>query len=196
MGREALCACRVGKESGDVKALLESTELILRGAIKRRYEISSLSGAAVVAGELHFKVGTEAVALVLGEADSQRWLKKINTPPPSLAEKLGLSGTNKALVFGKPGDAALVEALRGAQTKTAGAAALLVAVVRSEAELMAMIELHRTMSAATVWVVYPKGRAASISDGTIRQTLRTLGYVDNKTSAVSDVLTATRYVKR
>jgi hypothetical protein len=196
MGREAVCACRVGHESGDVKALLESTELILRGAIKRRYEIRLLHAVAVIAGELRFEAGTEAVALVLGEAESQRWLKKINTPPPSLAEKLGISGTHKALLFGKLDDPALAEALRGAQTKTADAAALLIAVVHSEAELMAMVELHRKMSAKAAWVIYPKGRAATISDSSIRQTLRALGYVDNKTSAVSDALTATRYVRR
>ena len=45
-------------------------------------------------------------------------------------------------------------------------------------------------------MVHQKGRDAFPSDGEIRMELRSRGYVDNKTSAVSDKLTATRYVRR
>src|SRR5580698_2593251 len=34
MGREALCTCRCGADAGEVKALLETEEVILRGAVK------------------------------------------------------------------------------------------------------------------------------------------------------------------
>ena len=51
------------------------------------------------------------------------------------------------------------------------------------------------MICKTVWVVYPKGPDASPSDTEVRTAMRGWGYVDNKTSAVSDALTATRYVQ-
>jgi hypothetical protein len=196
MGREAICSCRVGAQQAEVKALLESTELILRGAIKRRYALGSLKAISVLGGELHFTAGDEPVALLLGDSESQRWAAKIATPPKSLADKLGLNAAQPAYVWGDASDPALAEALRGAQTRSRSAAKVLVAVLRSEAELAEMIVLHQQMACAAVWVVHPKGPAASLGDTTIRQSLREQGYVDNKTSAVSPELTATRYVKR
>jgi hypothetical protein len=43
--------------------------------------------------------------------------------------------------------------------------------------------------------VHPKGPEASPSDTEVRLAMRNWGYVDNKTSAVSDKLTATRWVQ-
>jgi hypothetical protein len=41
MGREALTHAEVGGECGEVRALLESGELILRGAIRRHFPRSA-----------------------------------------------------------------------------------------------------------------------------------------------------------
>ena len=71
---------------------------------------------------------------------------------------------------------------------------MLVAVISKPGELERMADFHATMLCKTVWVVHPKGRDAFPSDGEVRMELRGRGYVDNKTSAVSDKLTATRYV--
>ena len=46
-----------------------------------------------------------------------------------------------------------------------------------------------------VRVVHGKGPDADPSDTLVRIAMRGWGYVDNKTSAVSDKLTATRYVR-
>jgi hypothetical protein len=196
MGREATCHARVGDESAEVKALLESTELILRGAIKRRYAIAALAQVQAAAGELRFEANGEAVALALGDTESQRWATKIATPPPSLASKLGVGPAQPAFVLGRVDDAALTEALRGARTDDAAAAHSVVAVVRSDTELAATLEAHAALPCPGLWIVHPKGRGASIGDSAIRQVLRERGYVDHKTSGVSEALTATRYVRR
>ena len=47
MGREASCTARVGAESAEVTALLESTTVVLRGAIKRKWAIAALRNLRV-----------------------------------------------------------------------------------------------------------------------------------------------------
>ena len=196
MGREATCTVRVGTQTAEVKALLESTELILRGALKRRYAIAALQDVVVVDAELRFWADGEAVALRLGAADAASWARKIAAPPPSLPAKLGVSAGKPAFVFGRVDDAALAAALKGASTRDLQTASQLIAVMHTPAELDAAIAQHLRMPCAAMWAVYPKGRGVLLSDAHIRQALRALGYVDNKTSAVSDTLTATRYVRR
>ena len=43
MGREATCHCRVGAQAATAKALLESSALILRGAVKRHYPLAAIA---------------------------------------------------------------------------------------------------------------------------------------------------------
>ena len=196
MGREASCTARVGTEAAEVQALLESTTVVLRGDIKRRWDITALQQLRVEGAELRFDVDGESVALVFGEKEAGRWLKKLQTPPPTLAAKLGVSAENPALLIGPTVgtlDPALADALAGSITTNLREARMLVAVLSKPSELPRMAEFHATMICKTVWVVYPKGPDASPSDTEVRTAMRGWGYVDNKTSAVSDELMATRY---
>jgi hypothetical protein len=198
MGREASCIARVGQETAEVTALLESTTVVLRGALKRKWEIAALQKLRVEGEELRFEIGDEAVALVLGEKEAGKWLTKLQTPPPTLAAKLGVSATNPALLIGPTVgtlDPALAEALAGSITTNMREARMLVAVLSKASELPRMAEFHADMICKTVWVVHPKGPDADPSDAEVRTAMRGWGYVDNKTSAVSDRLTATRYVR-
>lgn len=198
MGREAPCTARVGTETAEVTALLESTAIVLRGAIRRRYDIAALQGLQVEGGELRFQAGDEAVALALGEPEAGKWLKKLQTPPPTLAAKLGVSAANPALLIGPTVgalDPALAEALAGGITTNMREARMLVAVLSKASELPRMAEFHADMICKTVWVVHAKGPDADPSDAEVRTAMRGWGYVDNKTTAVSERLTATRYVR-
>ncbi len=199
MGREALCTARVGAETAEATALLESTTVVLRGALKRKWDIAALQNLRVDGDELRFEAADEAVALVLGEKEAGKWLTKLQTPPPTLAAKLGVSAENPALLIGPTVgtlDPALAEALSHGLTGNVKAARMLVAVISKPGELERMADFHATMLCKTVWVVHQKGRDAFPSDAEIRIELRSRGYVDNKTSAVSDKLTAARYVRR
>lgn len=198
MGREASCTARVGAETAEeATALLESTTVVLRGEIKRKWEIAALQNLRVEGEELKFDAGDEAVTLVLGEKEAGRWLKKLQTPPPTLAAKLGISAENPALLIGPTVgalDPALAEALAGGITTNVREARMLVAVLSKASELPRMAEFHADMICKTVWVVHPKGPDADPSDAEVRTAMRGWGYVDNKSSAVSDRLTATRWV--
>lgn len=203
MGREASCTARVGTpqatESADVAALLESTHVVLRGALKRKWAIAALQNLRVEGEALLFDVDGEAVALALGEKEAGKWLTKLQAPPPTLAAKLGVSADNPALLIGPTVgtlDPALAEALSHGLTGNVKVARMLVAVISKPGELQRMADFHATMLCKTVWVVHQKGRDAYPSDGEIRMELRSRGYVDNKTTAVSDTLTATRYVRK
>lgn len=201
MGREANCTARVGApnstQSAEATALLESTTIVLRGELKRRYDMAGLQNPRVVGEELLFEAGDESVALVLGEKEAGRWLKKLLTPPPTLAAKLGVSPETPALLIGPTRgelDPALAEALAGGITTNMREARMLVAVLTQPSELPRMAGFHADMLTKTVWVVHPKGPGASPSDTEVRTAMRGWGYVDNKTTAVSEALTATRYV--
>lgn len=198
MGREARCTAHVGNESAEVTALLESTTVVLRGDLKRKWDIAALQNLRVEdGGALRFEAGDDAVTLQLGEPEAGKWLKKLQTPPPTLAAKLGVSAANPALLIGPTVgtlDPALAEALAGGITTNLREARMLVAVLSKPGELERMADFHADMICKTVWVVHPKGPGANPSDADVRLELRARGYVDNKTSAVSETLTATRYV--
>lgn len=194
MGREAVCLCRWDADKGEVKALLESNELILRGEIKRKVAVADLKSVTVDGDDLRFKVGRESVALRLGAKDAASWAKKIATPPPSLKEKLGLKYGAKALAIGPLKDAVLAEALKGATTTSATKAALAVAVIENDKDLAKAISA--CPPATPIWIVHRKGKAATFGDTPIRAAMRAKGFMDTKVSAVSADFSATRYLRK
>lgn len=197
MGREAQGEARCGGESGAVKALLEAQEIILRGAVRRRFARAALTDLAVDGEVLRFRAGAEEVVLTLGAKEAAAWLRKLSTPEPTLAEKLGIAADRKVLLFGTAQDIALRQAIEGSEARHAGEAVQGLIVATSPAELAEALEQHRrALPTAVLWIVHPKGPAASLKDAEVRQTLRGLGYVDTKICAVSAALTATRYAPR
>ena len=101
MGREATIQCRWAHEAGLCKVLLETHELIVRGALRRRVLIANIREVSVENEELQFRVDGDAVSLSLGSALAQRWAKAIAKPPPSLASKLGISSTTRLKILGE-----------------------------------------------------------------------------------------------
>jgi len=196
MGREAHCIARVGPLDGPVRALLESRELILRGDVVRgRYAIADLRELRVSDAGLEFVCDDVPVVLDLGQHEAARWLEKIRTPPPSLAAKLGISADRPALVTGHSDDPALRLALAGATTDDDVRAALLLAIVADDDALQQALARHAHLRERPLWIVHGKGRHA-YGEASVRAFMRPRGYVDTKCSAISDRLSATRYVWR
>jgi len=191
MGLEAHCACRWNGGAGTVKALLETRDLILRGDVKRTLPIASLAEIRVDGDALHFRAGDEVWALILGAAPAQRWAKKLATPPPTLAHKLGIGPDARVRVIGPVEDAALLDALQGAVAAEGEAAGLSIAVVADEAALDHVLQVHG--ATGPLWLVYAKGPKSRFGEGPVRRLMRAAGYIDVKVSAVSDRLSATRY---
>jgi hypothetical protein len=194
VGRETACICRWGGERAEVKALLETHELILRGELKRKVSLGDLKNVRVDGGDLCFKVGRESVTLTLGAKDAASWAKKIAAPPPSLKDKLGLEEGDKAFVIGAVKDSALAAALKGATTSSAAKAKIVVAVVEDEKELL---QAARACPKGTpIWIVHRKGKAASFGETPVRAAMRAKGFMDTKVSAVSADYSATRYSRK
>jgi len=203
MGREAKVECQWGDEAGQCKVLLESQELIVRGAIRRRVALASLSHIFAEENRLRFRVGPDEVFLDLGSKAAQSWAKAITTPLPSLAAKLGISKTSRLLLIGGVEDEALKAATAEAASSIRGGAPkpetdLVLASIRTGADLDQLLD-HLSAFSPTVpplWIIYPKGKKAEVGETTIRERLRGRGFIDTKVASVSELLTALRFVAR
>jgi hypothetical protein len=194
MGREATCHCKWGAEEGDCKVLLEGHELVLRSGIRRRVSLSAMSSVAARGSNLVFTVGQDHVELRLGAEAAQRWAKAIQTPPPSLAGKLGISRTTRLLLIGDIRSEELKEALAEATPASEKDADLVVLCVNSQSELQQYFAAETYTS--PLWIVYPKGANSEVKESGLRDLLRSRGFVDTKVASVSAKLTALRFVRR
>jgi hypothetical protein len=183
-----------GDEQGDCKVLLEGTELIFRQGIRRRVLLSDLTDVAAVGENLVFHAGRDRVQLRLGPQVAQRWLKAIETPPPSLAGKLGISSTTGLLVLGDVQSEELKTAIAEAGSPGGRKVDLILLCVDSERTLNQYFE--GVSCSAPLWIVYPKGRDSPLKESAVRDFLRSRGFIDTKVAAVSAKLTALRFVRR
>jgi hypothetical protein len=196
MGAEALCLCQWPGGESEVKALLETRDLILRGTLSRKLPFSAITELRVEGDRLRFSAEGEAFALLLGADRAARWAAKIANPP-SLATKLGLGPALKVQVIGVVDDPALAEALVGAVAEQPTDAGMTLAIVTDEPSLRTALGRHEaTLPGAAIWIVHGKGRSERIGDNAVRTVMRGLGYIDTKISAVSGALSATRYTRR
>jgi hypothetical protein len=196
MGRETTAQVCWQGQAGEAKVLLESTELILRGGVKARIARSSLSHATADSTGLTVIAAGEPLHVAMSETEATRWAKAIATPPPSLAAKLGTGPDRPIFVLGPADDPELAEALRGAIATAPAQASQLLAVIESAAALDQALALARAHPALPVWCVYPKGKTADPGDTAVRAAFRAAGWIDNKSCAVSQRLTATRYARK
>jgi hypothetical protein len=195
MGREAHCHARWSGGEGEVKALLEARDLILRGDRRAVWPIASLGEPRVVEDRLELTTPDGPLALSLGAMAAQSWARKIQAPPPTLAEKLGVGLANPVQVIGEFDDLALEAAVAGALAP-AGEARTSLAVVKSPADLDAALQAHATLPAdAPIWIVNVKGAKSPFGENAVRAAMRAKGFMDNKTASVSDRLAATRYAR-
>jgi len=197
MGLEAESEVRIGNASHHAHALLESRELILRGPVRKTLPIAELKDLRVVNHELLFEHGGQPYALALPDGQAAKWLTKLTTAPPSLAQKLGIDAGHKALISGQVNDTALNDALLNAVTTDPTLAVLSIAVARTPMELnAALAEVTQRLPQAPIWIVYPKGPKSSLPESAVRSHMRALNFIDTKSCAVSDTLTATRFSLR
>lgn len=195
MGREAVCTTTWQGVTANTKVLLESNENILRGVIRARIARAGIVGVVSHGDDLVVDVAGEPLTLELGRNEAAKWASALLKTPPSLAEKLGLRQGKLAFVVGIVDDDALISALSGATTATLADATMIVAVLRDEEALVTALEIAK-VAWLPVWMISGKGKTAHPSDNAIRAFMRVGDYVDNKTSAVSDRWTATRYGPR
>jgi hypothetical protein len=72
MGREATCKCDWAGTTAEVKVLLESTELIVRGDIRKRVPVRELQNVEARSGWLRFNTGGDQVQILLGAPAAEK----------------------------------------------------------------------------------------------------------------------------
>jgi hypothetical protein len=197
VGRQIRCQCRWNSDAGEVKALLESREIILRGHFRAHIPLASITQVRVDQEGLRFKVSQDQVVFQLDASEAVHWARKITMPPPALRDKMGMSATAKALVFGRVRDAVLKEALRDMHTRIPADARMVVAVVKDDEGLATAIRAHGALrETSSIWVVHEKGPEAGFGESRVRERMRSHGFIDTKVATVSSTLTATRYSRK
>ena len=190
MGREAEAEVRFGGAAARARLLLEADALILRGGLKARLARSGLGAATARDGVLRIETADGVLEADLGAA-AEAWAKAVATPPPDLAQKLGLRADRRVVVLGALTGPEIAAAVDPWRTEAGGAA-------MSLAELLDMAAFGAVWPVAEAlalpfWVVTRKGKGAAFAEADLRATLRAAGWIDSKTCAVSPDWTATRF---
>ncbi len=196
MRREATCICRWGGREGRVTVLLESSELIVRGDIRRRVALQALENVRAGEDTLEFTIAGERIELALGAERAPRWAAAIEAPKPTLARKLGITSAMRIHVTGELDDPKLETACSVAIARAASLDDAGLALIRTDnrstlehwAEALALPD-----RVPPAWVAYTKGRAAPLGESNVREIMRARGFVDTKVAAVSERLTALRF---
>lgn len=195
MGAEARCRAVVdGKPVAAGVALLETREVIFRGAARVVVPLGEGTRVSAADGWLELTHGERSLRLELGAA-AERWLQRIQHPP-SRVEKLGVKRGMKVVVVGTL-DSGFLDELRGVAPPLArlGAGADVVFLAADARAALGKLPKVRAAIAPSgaVWVVRPKGSKA-ITEAEVRAAAKAHGLVDVKVVAFSDTHTAEKLV--
>jgi hypothetical protein len=197
MGREATCECTVADTTAKVKVLLETHELILRGPIRMTAPLNALKNIRVESEALCFTHREHAIRLRLGAKAAESWARKIRTPPPTLSDKLGITGKIVRTIgpVEKPINSALESAALVGPENSAMNPDIIIACIDTPESLASTLREAKKQLARSIpiWLVYRKGPGHAINEAIIRTTLRAQGLMDTKVASVSDHLTALRF---
>jgi hypothetical protein len=205
MGYETTCRVRVDdgsgviREAAEAKVLIETDELIVRGAARVKIPRSAITKLALRAGTLTITSPQAVLTLTLGEA-APKWQKKLQEAPKRLIDKLDVKPGDKVWLLGAL-DAELVTQLeertdRVARGRAADSCAVVCVSVASARELE---RIDRALAALSprgaIWVVHPKG-PKGVADTTIFAHAKALGLVATKVARVSDTHSAEKLLRR
>jgi hypothetical protein len=185
MGAEATC-----RVTADLKVLLETDEIIVRG----RIPFSAITSVNAERGRLTLRTTAGDVAIDLGGA-AETWAEKIRSPK-SLIDKLGVARDAVVSVVGVD-DAEFLQGL-GSRTQaiTRGRVDAASAVVFLGVERERDLERIATVAAklppkAALWVVHPKGKDG-VPDTAIFGVAKRVGLTYTKVARFSATHTAER----
>ncbi len=197
MGSEVLCAVRSGGKTASGKALLETNEIIFRGAYGLKIPFRTLKSVVARDGELHLSWPGSSAVFELGR-QAEKWAHKI-LHPKSMAEKLGIQ---PGLVISAiaMGDGSFLEGVRASSKSFSDSRGLknsdLIFVGAGKAaELSRIARLAPSLATAgALWIVYPKGRP-EITQLQVLESGRASGLVDVKVVSFSSTHTALKFVR-
>lgn len=192
-----MCMAALEGWTGEGRLLLETDDLIFRGARRLAVPLKEVRSAEARDGWLLVSHTGGVVRFDLGDA-AARWAHAI-TNPRTRADKLGVRAGSRVLLHGLEDDAAFVAELR-ARTDAIDSGGsetgydLVFVRVEDVADLARLGPLAgRIGPAGGIWIVHPKGRP-DLSHETMVAAAKAAGLVDNKTARFSDTHTALRFV--
>jgi hypothetical protein len=206
MGQEARCVALIGERRAEVKALLETDELILRGEHRLRLPFATLDSVEASDGLLTLRHADETVILDLG-AVAERWAARIRNPP-TLLDKLGVKPGQRIVLVGLTDEQLrrrLHECADVFESMSIHAPSFAHDIVGADfnlvfVQIQTLLDLDALPIAraaitqdGAVWVVHPKGRA-DLKDTDVIAAGRAAGLVDNKVARISDRYSALRFV--
>lgn len=109
MGNEATGRIVVDGIPADVKMLLETDELIVRGELRMKIPFAELQSIDAAEGLLRLRWEDHDIELAVG-ADAAKWLQKIRHPK-SVIDKLGIKAGQRVSIAGVLGDEAFLRDL-------------------------------------------------------------------------------------
>jgi len=189
MGRQASCRARLAGGPGERwgpsaegKALLETDEVIFRGAFRARVPLDQIRAVVARAGALTLTWPEGKLELELGAA-AEKWADAIRHPR-SVLDKLGIAPGLRVALLGGFEAAFVADVSRALGKKPVRRVAtrldlvfLALARPADEARLKRLVRAFAPDGA--LWAVYPRGRP-DLSEDTIRRAARAAGLVDVK----------------
>jgi hypothetical protein len=193
MGLEANILCHHEGLCFEGKALLESHELILRGALKLRVPLGAIKNLHIRDDCLVFEYQDDEYALELGK-DCEIWRAKILAPPKTLSEKLGIKATSKIFKYNDFTSDAVNIAIGGENFSPINEADLIFIQAISNDNLARFLDFYfENQLVKMFWVIHPKGKKADFKENDVRLFMRSKGFMDNKISGVDGEWSATRF---
>jgi hypothetical protein len=199
MGKEANCVVNFGKRKVQGKALLETSELIFRGAedgFRLKIAFSGIKSAKAVDGELRLQTADGLAVFELG-AVAHKWCEKI-LHPKTRAEKLGVKAGATVALIGDFDAEFLAELGTCTKNVVKGKVALdsewVFFAAPSSKELAQVSKIAKSLrGAAGLWIVYPKGQN-TITENDVLAAGRKAGLKDVKVVGFSPTHTALKFV--
>jgi hypothetical protein len=195
VGNESHCKAVIDGERVEVHALLETSEVILRGDRRLVIPFREIRHIADRGGVLELRTGDHEVSLTLGR-DAAKWAEKIRNPK-SVIDKLGVRSGQRISAIG-PFDPDFVSRLEGAgadvSRRLRKKSEVIFAAIDSRDGLGQFGKLRDALEPnGSIWIVRPKG-VPEIREQEVMAAGKAAGLVDVKVVRFSDTHTAEKFV--
>jgi len=189
MGQEIKCRVEFSGESSEGKALLETSEIIFRGAFRLKVPFQSITAMEACQGKLTIRYPDGQAVFHIGKA-AEKWAEKIRNPPSRL-DKLGVKPGTKVHLIGRYDEDFRRElSLRGAVSSSKKPDLVFLAVKEKD-QLVELAYLTET----PLWLIYPKG-IQTITERDVIAAGRAAGFIDVKVCGFSATHTALKFKPR
>lgn len=194
MGNEALCRVEVDGKSAEAKVLLETSELIVRGAVKLRIPFSEMESVDADGDLLRIRWSGRSASFTLGP-QAKKWAEKIRNPK-SVIDKLGIKPGQRITALGALDDdfVAQLSALGEVSRRPRNNSDIVFYAVWRQDQLEKLTSLRALLTpAGALWVIRPKS-AAAVTESQVLAAGKAAGLVDVKVVRFSESHTAEKFV--